>query len=76
LASTALILYGLIKGYVFITAFLGIHTVSLQGTVGSILSGGFILPLNILVGMVVAITFYFIAILFEEGDIEYANFAE
>ncbi|MDK2866444.1 MAG: multicomponent Na+:H+ antiporter subunit [Clostridiales bacterium] len=68
IACTALIFYGLIKGYVFIGAFLGWHNPVGTGTVGSLFSGGFIMPLNVLVGAVVAITFYFIATLFEEGD--------
>lgn len=76
LACSALVIYGLLKGSVFISAFLGIHSFIGTGVPGTILSGGFILPLNILVGLVVAITFYFIATLFEEGEIENANFAE
>lgn len=66
--SLALVLYALIKGSVFVNAFFGGHGLIGVGVPGTLLSGGFILPLNILVGAVVAITFYFIAILFEEGD--------
>lgn len=66
--SSALILYGMIKGSVFVQAFFGGHSIIGTGVPGTLLSGGFILPLNILIGAVVAITFYFIATLFEEGD--------
>lgn len=66
--SLALVFYALIKGSVFVEAFFGGHGLIGVGTPGILLSGGFIMPLNILVGAVVAITFYFIAILFEEGD--------
>lgn len=76
LACASLIAYGFLKGSVFISSFLGMHRLIGTGTPGSILSGGFILPLNILVGIVVAITFYFIATLFEEGELDNANFAE
>ncbi|MCK8061081.1 MULTISPECIES: MnhB domain-containing protein [unclassified Fusibacter] len=76
LACSSLIMYGVLKGYVFISAFFGLHSLVGPGVPGTIISGGFILPLNILVGLVVAITFYFIAIIFEEGDIENAKFAE
>lgn len=72
----SLITYGLLKGSVFITSFFGMHSLIATGTPGTILSGGFILPLNILVGLVVAITFYFIATLFEEGELENAKFVE
>lgn len=68
LISSALILYGVIKGSVFIGAFFGKHAMLGTGVPGTLLSGGFILPLNILIGAVVAIVFYFIALLFEEGD--------
>jgi multicomponent Na+:H+ antiporter subunit B len=76
LACASLITYGLLKGSVFVTSFYGMHSLIGPGLPGTILSGGFILPLNILVGLVVAITFYFIATLFEEGELENANFAE
>lgn len=76
LACSALILYGLMKGYVFVSAFLGLHDLVGTGIPGTLLSGGFIMPLNILVGLVVAITFYFIAVLFEEGELEHADIAE
>ena len=70
LVSFSLIGYGVLKGYVFIVSFYGVDSIISTGTPGTILSGGFIMPLNILVGIVVAIAFYFIASLFEEGEIE------
>jgi multicomponent Na+:H+ antiporter subunit B len=76
LACASLITYGILKGSVFVSSFFGMNNLIGTGTPGTILSGGFILPLNILVGLVVAITFYFIATLFEEGELENANFAE
>ncbi len=68
IVSIALILYGIIKGSVFIGAFFGGHTLIGTGVPATLISGGFILPLNILIGAVVAIAFYVIATLFEEGD--------
>jgi len=68
--SIGLVLYGTLKGYSFISG--GSHLNLPQpplGTLGNILSGGFLLPLNIIVGIVVAITIYFLYSLFEEGDI-------
>jgi multicomponent Na+:H+ antiporter subunit B len=66
----AIILYGLLKGYSFITG--GNHLNLPQpglGIPGNILSGGFLLPLNILVGLIVAITIYFFFTLFDGGEI-------
>ena len=71
--SLALVTYGLIKGYVFIGAFMHWRSGLGPGNPASFLSGGYIMPLNILIGAVVAITFYFIATLFEEGDLENAD---
>ncbi len=68
--SLSLILYGLLKGYSFITG--GSHLDFPQmplGTPGNILSGGLILPLNILVGVLVSITIYIFYILFDRGEI-------
>lgn len=64
------LLYGTLKGYSFITG--GCHLKMPQpplGTPGNVLSGGFLLPLNILVGIIVAISMYFFYSLFDEGDI-------
>ena len=66
----AIIFYGLLKGYSFITG--GSHLELPQpglGIPGNILSGGFLLPLNIIVGLVVAITIYFFFTLFDGGEI-------
>lgn len=67
---SAIMLYGLLKGYSFITG--GNHLNLPQpglGIPGNILSGGFLLPLNILVGLIVAITIYFFFTLFDGGEI-------
>jgi len=68
--STAIVVYGVLKGYSFITG--GSHLESVQlplGVPGNILSGGLLLPLNIIVGIVVAITMYIFYVLFEKGEI-------
>lgn len=70
IASGGVMLYGFLKGTLFVLDFYHLEAFHLVGTPGSLLSGGFILPLNILVGIVVAITFYFFAVLFEEGELE------
>lgn len=66
----SIIFYGVLKGYSFITGgnHLNLPRPSL-GTPGNILSGGFLLPLNILVGLIVAITIYFFFTLFDGGEI-------
>lgn len=76
LLSIALVLYGSMKGIVFVLEHLGMSHLVPVGVPGNLLSGGLIMPLNILVGIVVAITFYFIATLFEEGELEHADVAE
>lgn len=66
----ALILYGILKGYSFLTG--GTHSPLPQpplGIPGNILSGGYLLPLNILVGITVTVTIYFLFTLFYEGEI-------
>lgn len=66
----AIMLYGLLKGYSFITGGSHIHLPQPGlGIPGNILSGGFLLPLNILVGCIVAITMYFFFTLFDKGEI-------
>ena len=68
--SGSLFVYGVLKGYSFITG--GSHLNAIQlplGIPGSILSGGLLLPLNITIGFVVAITMYSFYSLFEKGDI-------
>lgn len=67
LICLSLILYGLLKSY----SFLG-DTFHLPhpptGVPGNVLSGGFILPLNILVGITVTSTIYIIYSLFSVND--------
>ncbi len=65
----ALIFYGVLKGYSFISggSHLELFNIPL-GTPGKILSGGMLLPLNIAVGMVVAMTMYLFFLLFYEGE--------
>lgn len=66
----SLIFYGMIKGYSFITGGSHIEGATIPlGTPGRILSGGFILPLNIAVGLIVATTVYIFFSLFYEGEI-------
>ncbi|KPU42303.1 putative monovalent cation/H+ antiporter subunit B [Oxobacter pfennigii] len=70
LLSGAAILYGVMKGYSFIAG--GSHLPWWKpslGTPGDILSGGYILPLNIIVGIIVSITMYFFYMLFDRGDV-------
>lgn len=70
LISGALILYGLLKGYSFITGGSHIHAPQFPlGTPGNILSGGYLLPLNIAVGVIVSVTIYILFSLFYEGEI-------
>lgn len=65
LISVSLILYGLIKGYSFLSYDLHLpHPPT--GIPGHILSGGFILPLNILVGITVTSTIYILYSLFAD----------
>lgn len=68
--TIGLFIYGTMKGYSFISG--GNHFNLPKpplGNQGDILSGGFLLPLNVIVGTVVAITMYFFYSLFEEGEI-------
>lgn len=65
LICCSLTLYGIIKGYSFLSGtFHFPHPPT--GTPGNILSGGFILPLNILVGIIVTCTIYIIYSLFSK----------
>ena len=68
-SSTALMIYALSKGYSFFTGANHLHSIIPKGTIGNILSGGLILPLNICVGLIVAGTLYGFYALFSEGDI-------
>ncbi len=63
LIGFSLILYSLMKGYSFLSSqFHFPHPPT--GVPGSLLSGGFILPLNILIGIIVSCTIYIIFTLF------------
>lgn len=70
LVVLSLTAYGLIKSLHFFSSpghAGGIHIP--VGTPGELFSGGTLMPLNILIGLVVAVTFYFIAVMFEEGSL-------
>ncbi|MCT4621237.1 MAG: MnhB domain-containing protein [Marinisporobacter sp.] len=70
LICSALILYGILKGYSFITGGSNLHVPQFPlGKPGNILSGRYLLPLNIAVGMIVSVTVYFFFSLFYEGEI-------
>lgn len=63
-------IYGVMKGYIFISGGSDLHWPTPPlGVPGNIISGGFLLPLNIIVGTVVSVTMYFFYCLFEEGEI-------
>ncbi len=67
---SSLLIYGALKGYSFLTG--GMHWEVWDiplGTPGKLFSGGLILPLNIAVGIIVAITMYVFFKLFYEGTI-------
>ena len=68
-SSMALMIYAMSKGYSFYTGANQIHSIIPKGTIGNILSGGLILPLNICVGLIVACTLYGFYALFSEGEI-------
>ena len=65
----ALGFYCFAKGYVFFTGANGLENHIPKGTPGAILSGGLILPLDIAVGIVVALTMYGFYSLFRRGNI-------
>ena len=65
----ALAFYSLIKVWSFMVGATGGTTGIPLGTPGNILSGGLILPLNISIGLVVAVTIYNFYALFSEGEV-------
>ena len=68
IAVGAITLYTIIKGQSFLFGALHKNGLSLPlGVPGNIISSGLILPLNLIVGLLVAVGFYMIAVLFEEG---------
>jgi multicomponent Na+:H+ antiporter subunit B len=66
--SIPLIFYGIIKGYSFLSDYLHLPHPPL-GIRGNIFSSGFILPLNIIIGVVVAFVLYFAFSLFLDGEL-------
>ncbi|MFO7888413.1 MAG: MnhB domain-containing protein [Eubacteriales bacterium] len=66
--SSSLIFYTIIKGYSFLSYELQLPHPPL-GNPGSILSAGFILPLNIAVGIIVASVFYIIFSIFIKDEV-------
>lgn len=65
----ALSTYGILKAFSFITGSAQIETNIPLGTVGNILSAGFILPLNICVGLIVSLSMYLFFALYTRGEI-------
>ncbi|MEG0014555.1 MAG: hydrogen gas-evolving membrane-bound hydrogenase subunit E [Clostridium sp.] len=65
----SLIVYAIAKGYSFFTGANHLSSIIKVGTPGNILSGGFILLLNVCVGLTVTVTMYGFYSLFREGDI-------
>lgn len=66
---TALICYGCIVTYYFLTGANGFESLIPLGTPGKILSGGITLPINIFVGSEVACTMYAFYALFRRGGL-------
>lgn len=69
IVCACLMVYCLSKSYSFFTGANGFHSIISTGTPGSIFSAGLILPLNICVGLIVALTVYGFYALFTRGDI-------
>lgn len=65
----ALLTYAGCKAYSFYTGANHLGGEIPKGIAGAILSGGFILPLNICVGIIVAFTMYGFYALFSKGDL-------
>ena len=68
LTVVCLLAYGLMKGYSFLTGANHIGCEIPKGTSGAIFSAGFILPLNICVGIIVACTMYTFYTLFADKE--------
>ena len=64
----ALLFYSLAKGYHFFTGANHLESGIGTGTIGNILSAGLLLPLNFVVGCVVACTMYALYTMFRKGD--------
>lgn len=66
----SLMLYGILKGYSFISGGGELDLLEIPlGVPGRILSGGMLLPLNIAVGVIVCFTIYTFYTLFNKGEI-------
>lgn len=66
----SLTVYAILKGYSFLVGGLDLHMWEVPiGVAGRIFSAGLILPLNIMVGIVVALTIYVFYCMFDRGDI-------
>jgi multicomponent Na+:H+ antiporter subunit B len=63
-----LLVYAALKSFSFFTGANQMDITIPKGTLGNILSAGFIVPLNICVGIVVACTVFTFFLLFTEGD--------
>lgn len=68
LSVGCLLVYAALKGYSFFTGANHVGWEIPKGTPGNILSAGFILPLNICVGIIVACTMYSFYALFSQGE--------
>ncbi|MBQ7896598.1 MAG: hypothetical protein IJ364_08625 [Oscillospiraceae bacterium] len=68
LSVTCLMAYAVMKGYSFYTGANHVGWEIPKGTPGNILSSGFILPLNICVGVIVACTMYTFFSLFSQAE--------
>ena len=68
LSVGCLLAYAAMKGYSFFTGANHVGWEIPKGTPGAILSAGFILPLNICVGVIVACTMYTFYSLFSQGE--------
>lgn len=68
LSVTCLLAYAVMKGYSFYTGANHVGWEIPKGTPGAILSSGFILPLNICVGIIVACTMYTFFSLFSQSE--------
>ena len=66
----ALMMYVLLKGYSILDSNLNFGLIKIKtGIPGKVLSGGLILPLNIIISIIVSISIYFLFCLFYEGEI-------
>lgn len=67
---TGSLFYVFSKGYVFVMGASGLETSIPKGSMGNILSGGLIVPLNIAVGLIVASAIYGFFVVFTEGEFD------